>query len=53
LFEALLNWVEKGEKPSAQGIAQRCLQRNAAAPAECRFVPSFMPQPLATRIPPR
>jgi pimeloyl-ACP methyl ester carboxylesterase len=53
LFEALLGWVEKGEKPSAQGIAQRCLQRSAAAPAECRFVPSFMPQPLATRIPPR
>ena len=53
LFEALLNWVDKGEKPSAQGIAQRCLQRSAAAPAGCRFVPDFMPLPLDRRIPPR
>ena len=24
LFEALLNWVEKGQKPTPAGIAQRC-----------------------------
>ena len=53
LFEALLNWVDKGEKPSAAGIAQRCLQRRAAAPADCRFVPDFIPQPLDRRIAPR
>ncbi|MFN9449678.1 MAG: hypothetical protein ACK58U_08500 [Rubrivivax sp.] len=53
LFEALLNWVEKGEKPSPQGIHQRCLQRQASAPAECRFVPDYVPKPLATRVPVR
>jgi hypothetical protein len=53
LFEALLAWVEQREKPSAQGIAQRCLQRNAAAPAACRFVPDYVPQPLDRRIAPR
>ena len=53
LFEALLNWVEKGQKPSPASVAQRCLQLRAAQPADCRFVPDYQPQPLATRIPPR
>ena len=53
LFEALLNWVDKGQKPTPAGIAERCRQLRAAQPAECRFVPDFMPQPLATRILPR
>jgi hypothetical protein len=53
LFEALLKWVEQGEKPSPQSIARRCLERSAAAPAECRFLPDFTPQPLASRIAPR
>ncbi len=53
LFEALLNWVEKGQKPSPAGIAQRCQQLRAAQPAECRFLPAYQPQPLATRILPR
>ena len=53
LFEALLRWVELGEKPSAIGIAERCRELRAAVPGECRFVPAYMPQPLTTRIPPR
>jgi len=53
LFEALLNWVDQGERPSAQGIARRCLQLRAATPAECRFVPDYQPGPLDSRIAPR
>jgi pimeloyl-ACP methyl ester carboxylesterase len=53
LFEALLNWVEKGDKPSPAGIADRCRQLRAAQPAECRFLPDYMPKPLASRILPR
>ncbi len=53
LFEALLNWSEKGVKPSPAGIAARCREMRAAAPNECRFVPDYAVQPLATRIPPR
>jgi pimeloyl-ACP methyl ester carboxylesterase len=53
LFEALLRWVEQGDKPSPAGIADRCRQLRASAPAECRFVPGYAPQPLATRIAPR
>lgn len=53
LFEALLSWVEKGHKPSPAGIAERCRQLRAAQPAECRFLPDYVPQPLASRILPR
>ena len=53
LFEALLRWVEKGDKPSATGIAQRCRELRAGALTECRFVPDYTPQPLAARIAPR
>lgn len=53
LFEALLRWVEQGDKPSAAGIAERCRQLRAAAPGDCRFVPGYVPKPLESRIAPR
>jgi pimeloyl-ACP methyl ester carboxylesterase len=56
LFEALLRWVDAGQKPNPAGIAERCRElasaRAAAAP-DCRFVPTHQPQPLASRIAPR
>ncbi len=53
LFEGLLNWVEKGEKPSPVSIANRCRQLRAAQPTDCRFLPDYVPKPLASRILPR
>jgi pimeloyl-ACP methyl ester carboxylesterase len=53
LFNALLGWVERGEKPTPQGIASRCRELRASAPAECRFLPEYTPKPLASRIIPR
>jgi pimeloyl-ACP methyl ester carboxylesterase len=53
LFEALLQWVEAGQRPSAKGIAERCLQLAGARPADCNFMPDYQPQPLASRILPR
>jgi pimeloyl-ACP methyl ester carboxylesterase len=53
LFEALLSWVETGNKPTPSGIAVRCQQLRAAQPAECRFLPDYAPKPLATRVLPR
>ena len=53
LFEALLSWVEKGDKPTPAGVAERCRQLRAAQPGDCRFVPGYLPQPLASRIVPR
>lgn len=53
LFDALLDWVNNGVKPSAQSIAARCRALRSAAPADCRFVPDYAAKPLASRIPPR
>ncbi|MGE0559820.1 MAG: hypothetical protein AB7O69_16270, partial [Burkholderiales bacterium] len=53
LFEALLNWVDKGDKPTPAGIAARCKAMRAAKPSDCRFVPGYQPKPLDSRIPAR
>ena len=57
LFVALINWVEKGDKPSAQTIAQQCPvlanTTQGANPAECRFLPDYIVQPLSSRVTPR
>jgi hypothetical protein len=53
LFNALLNWVEKGQKPTAAGIASSCLQQAGATAKDCRFLPDHVNKPLASRIHPR
>ena len=53
LFEALLQWVEQGQKPTAAGIAQRCAAMSASAMGACRFVPDYVAKPLSSRIAPR
>lgn len=53
LFEALLNWVDKGSKPTPAGIAERCRQLRATQPADCRFLPDYVAKPLASRVLPR
>jgi hypothetical protein len=53
LFEALLRWIEQGEKPSPRSIATRCAELRPTAAAECKFVVDYAPRPLASRIPPR
>jgi pimeloyl-ACP methyl ester carboxylesterase len=53
LFEALLNWVEKGQKPTPLSIANRCRQLHASQPGDCKFLTDYVPKPLASRILPR
>jgi hypothetical protein len=53
LFDELLKWAEKGERPTPAGVAERCRQMRVAQPADCRFLPEYVPKALATRIPPR
>lgn len=53
LFEALVTWVEKGQRPTPVSIAERCRQMIAAAAGSCAFRPEYTPQPLAARISPR
>lgn len=53
LFEALLNWVEKGQKPTPLSVAERCKQLRSAQSADCKFLPDYTAKPLASRIHPR
>jgi hypothetical protein len=53
LVEALLKWVDEGRKPTPQGIAQRCVERQARYGAGCRFMPEYQPAPLDSRVTPR
>lgn len=53
LFEALLRWVEAGEKPTPEMIAARCAALRPAAPQQCLFMTNYAPRPLASRIAPR
>ena len=53
LFEALLNWVEKAQRPTPAGIADRCKQQRPTQPDDCRFAPDYFPRPLASRVLPR
>lgn len=53
LFEVLLKWVEQGIKPTPLGIANRCKEMAMQQANLCRFVPDYVPRPLASRIAPR
>jgi hypothetical protein len=53
LFNSLLQWVEKGQKPSAASIDALCKQLSSAKPADCRFLPNYEVKPISSRIYPR
>jgi len=53
-LDALLAWVERGEKPTPQAVAARC-ERDTQPRfgGACRFLPDYRAAPLATRVAPR
>lgn len=53
LVAALLQWVERGDKPTPAGIAERCKALEAQFGAGCRFLPDYQPAPLSARVAPR
>ncbi|MDB5847777.1 MAG: rane protein, partial [Rhodoferax sp.] len=53
LLAALLQWVERGEKPTPAGIAASCTGFEVRFGVGCRFLPGYRPAPLATRSPSR
>jgi pimeloyl-ACP methyl ester carboxylesterase len=53
LFAELLDWVERGRKPTPQSVAARCVQMQATFGPGCRILPDYVPPPLAARVPPR
>ncbi len=46
---ALMQWIDKGTKPTAQSIAAGCEQLRASLDGPCRYRPEYAPQPYATR----
>ena len=53
LVDALLAWIDKGEKPTPESIAQRCPAYEARFGKGCRFMPAYQPAPLDSRVTPR
>jgi hypothetical protein len=48
-LDALMGWIEKGTKPTAQSIAAGCEQLRASLEGPCRYHPDYAPKPYATR----
>lgn len=53
LVDALLAWIDKGDKPTPEGIARKCPGQEARFGPGCRFVPGYQPAPLDSRVTPR
>jgi hypothetical protein len=48
-LDALMQWIEKGVKPTPQTIASGCERLRATFEGPCRYRPEFMPKPYNTR----
>jgi hypothetical protein len=57
LFSALMDWVDKGEKPTPEKVARLCAGFEAgfgeSGKSGCRFKTDYRSPPLETRVPPR
>jgi hypothetical protein len=52
-LDAVVQWVEKGTKPSAQSILAACEAMKATFEGPCAWHPEFTPKPYSTRFYPR
>jgi hypothetical protein len=48
-LDALMQWIEKGTKPTAQSIATGCEQFQASLGGPCRYHPEYAAKPYSTR----
>ena len=57
LFAALLDWIDKGEKPMPEGLAQRCRALMPRYDTDgrngCHIQPQWQPPALESRVPSR
>lgn len=53
LFTALLDWVNRGDKPTPQKVLDLCRGYEAAYGKGCRIQPDYRSPPLASRVTPR
>ena len=52
-LDALVQWIDKGTKPTPQSIATACEQKRTAFEGPCRYHPEYQPKPYSTRFYPR
>ena len=50
---ALVDWIDKGSKPSARSLADACPNFIANVGGTCSFRPEYHPEPYAARVYPR
>lgn len=53
MFDALVRWVERGEKPTPAGLAESCKRFEANFGPGCKLQPAYQPPPLEARVAPR
>ena len=53
LMQQLLAWVQQGQKPTQQSVADACTAAQATHGPGCRLVVGFEPMPLDARVVPR
>ena len=57
LFDAMVDWIERGEKPSPDSLARRCAAQAPRFTGEsasgCHLKPAWHPQPVESRVPAR
>jgi hypothetical protein len=53
VFDALLKWIDTGDKPTAAQIAERCPSFEAEFGAGCKFLPQYQPAAFESRVAPR
>ena len=49
-LDALMQWIEKGDKPTPQSVAAACARWRSTLEGPCRYHPDFSPKPYATRF---
>ena len=50
VMAVLVDWFERGVKPTPASIAARCPSFEAEVGAGCRFLPDYQPAPLDSRV---
>lgn len=53
LFTALLDWIDKGDKPTPQKVLALCKGYEAAFGPGCKLRPEYVPPPIEARVTPR
>lgn len=53
LFDALMQWIDSGKRPSAEQVAATCTTYATRFQGGCHFEPSYQPKPLFSRVAPR